>query len=55
MKAAEDVFEVLEQPLPQRGPAAVGAADAARPSLRFEGLEVRYPGRRLPALRDVQL
>jgi ATP-binding cassette subfamily C protein CydCD len=54
MKAAEDVFEVLERPAPKRG----GRRDVPDPStspLRIDQLEVRYPDRTVPALRDVSL
>jgi thiol reductant ABC exporter CydD subunit len=50
MKAAEDVFAVLEQPLPERGTGSV-LPDVSRSALRVEGLEVTYPGRAVPALR----
>jgi thiol reductant ABC exporter CydD subunit len=54
MKAAEDVFEVLERPAPARG----GRRDVPDPStseIRIEHLEVCYPDRTLPALREVSL
>jgi thiol reductant ABC exporter CydD subunit len=50
MKAADDVFAVLEQPVPDRGTSA-DVPDAARSVLRIKGLEVVYPGRQVPALR----
>jgi ATP-binding cassette subfamily C protein CydCD len=54
MKAAEDVFEVLE-----RGRAATGARrdvpDPSRSTLRINQLEVRYPGRMRPGLGAVTL
>jgi thiol reductant ABC exporter CydD subunit len=50
MKAAEDVFAVLEQPLPERG-TGTDLPDLTRSALRVEGLEVTYPGRAVPALR----
>ena len=54
MKAAEDVFEVLERPLPTRG-SRRQVPDPSRTVLRVDQLEVRYPGRLLPALRSVTL
>jgi thiol reductant ABC exporter CydD subunit len=54
MRAAEDVFEVLEQPLPVAGNRR-DVPDPSRSALRIEQLEVCYPGRVLPALRDVTL
>ena len=45
MKAADDVFGVLEQPLPDRG-AGRDVPNVGRSALRIEGLEVVYPGRR---------
>ncbi|MGP0032753.1 MAG: ABC transporter ATP-binding protein/permease, partial [Acidimicrobiales bacterium] len=50
MKAADDVFRVLEQPVPERGTCAV-VPDLSRSVIRADGLEVRYPGRPVPALR----
>jgi thiol reductant ABC exporter CydD subunit len=50
MKAADDVFAILEQPAPDRG-ASTDLPDVARSVLRIEGLEVVYPGRQVPALR----
>jgi thiol reductant ABC exporter CydD subunit len=54
MKAAEDVFEVLEQPLPRAG-ASHDVPDPSRSVLRVVQLDVCYPGRALPALRGVTL
>ena len=54
MKAAEDVFTVLERPLPARG-ARRDVPDPSRSVLRVAELEVCYPGRLLPALTDVSL
>lgn len=54
MQAAEDVFEVLERPLPARG-TRTDVPDPSRTPIRIERLEVCYPGRRLPALHDVSL
>ncbi len=54
MKAAEDVFEVLDRPVPMSG-CRHEIPDPSTSSLRIERLEVCYPGRTLPALRDVSL
>jgi ATP-binding cassette subfamily C protein CydCD len=54
MRAAEDVFEVLEQPLPVVGTRR-DLPDPLRSVVRIEQLEVCYPGRVLPALRDITL
>ncbi len=54
MKAAEDVFEVLGRPLPTHG-TGVDVPDVSRSTLRIDRLEVRYPGRALPALTAVSL
>ncbi len=54
MKAAEDIFEVLEQSEPERG-SRQDVPDLCASPLRIERLEVCYPGRTLPALRDVSL
>jgi thiol reductant ABC exporter CydD subunit len=50
MKAADDVFRVLEQPVPDRG-TRMDVPDLAHSVLQIEGLEVVHPGRRPPALR----
>ena len=69
MAAAEQVFAVLEEPLPPRGartdvpdlavPDLSGldpsGLDPALPALEVEGLTVSYPGRGEPALEDVSL
>jgi thiol reductant ABC exporter CydD subunit len=52
MQAAQDVFTLLEQPA---GLPAGGANKAADTSIRVRGLEVTYPGRRLPALNAAEL
>jgi len=53
MKAAEEVFELLETPVEGR---ATGAAHPpCDPSIRIAGLEVTYPGRRIPALQGADL
>jgi ABC-type transport system involved in cytochrome bd biosynthesis fused ATPase/permease subunit len=54
MKAAEDIFEVLERPLPGRGTRVV-VPDPSTSTLRIEGLEVRYPGRSRAAVSGVTL
>ncbi|WP_432117334.1 thiol reductant ABC exporter subunit CydD [Streptomyces sp. bgisy032] len=48
LAAAEEIFEVLETPVPESGcePVPEGA-------LAFEGVTVRYPGRSADAVRDV--
>ncbi len=52
MKAAEDVFEVLERPEPRHGH-RTDVRDPSASLLCIERLEVTYPGRTLPALHDV--
>ena len=52
MQAAQDVFTLLEQPA---GLPAGGANKAADTSIRVRGLEVTYPGRRVPALDAAEL
>jgi ATP-binding cassette subfamily C protein CydCD len=54
MKAAEDIFEVLERPVPAHG-SRRDVPDPCSSPLRIERLEVRYPDRAVPALRDVSL
>ncbi len=49
MKAADEVFAVLERPVPPRGTGSV-VPDLSRSALRVENLAVVYPGRRQPAL-----
>lgn len=52
MQAAQDVFALLEEPTDTpRG----GTTTAAGASIRIRGLEVTYPGRRLPALDGAEL
>ncbi|GGY02590.1 thiol reductant ABC exporter subunit CydD [Streptomyces anandii] len=51
LAAAEDIFAVLETPLPQTGTKAV----PVRAALAFEGVSVRYPGRSTDAVTDVSL
>jgi ATP-binding cassette subfamily C protein CydCD len=52
MKAAEEIFELLETPA--AGPAG-GSTRATGTAIRILGLGVTYPGRRLPALHDADL
>ncbi|MEU0223347.1 thiol reductant ABC exporter subunit CydD [Streptomyces sp. NPDC006284] len=49
LAAAEEIFEVLERPVPARGTGQV-PADAA---LSFEDVTVRYPGRAADAVTEV--
>ncbi|WP_206336317.1 thiol reductant ABC exporter subunit CydD [Streptomyces torulosus] len=49
LAAAEEIFEVLETPVPASGTGTVpSSAD-----IRFEGVTVRYPGRSYDAVSDV--
>nr|WP_202458404.1 thiol reductant ABC exporter subunit CydD [Streptomyces sp. SID5464] len=48
LAAAEEIFEVLETPVPASGSGAVPAG-----ALAFEGVTVRYPGRSAEAVSDV--
>jgi thiol reductant ABC exporter CydD subunit len=53
MKAAEQIFELLETPV-----GATGGGGTVRPkdtSIRIVGLEVTYAGRRIPALQGADL
>ncbi len=52
MKAAEDVFSLLEEP--DGGPRG-GTTRPASSAIRITGLDVIYPRRRLPALHDAAL
>jgi thiol reductant ABC exporter CydD subunit len=52
MKAAEQVFSVLEQPLPPRGTVAA-APDPSVTGISVHDIEVTYPGRGHPALRRI--
>jgi ATP-binding cassette subfamily C protein CydCD len=54
MSAAEQVFELLETPLPPAGRRTDIPDPAANP-ISVEGLTVEYPGRARPALRDITL
>jgi ATP-binding cassette subfamily C protein CydCD len=49
LSAAEEIFSVLETPVPTSGTDAVPSSGA----LRFEGVTVRYPGRSADAVSDV--
>ncbi|WP_030188999.1 thiol reductant ABC exporter subunit CydD [Streptomyces violaceorubidus] len=51
LAAAEDIFSVLERPLPASGTGPVPANGA----LAFEDVTVRYPGRDTAAVMDVDL
>ncbi|GHE82970.1 ABC transporter [Streptomyces spiralis] len=48
LAAAEEIFAVLETPLPQSGAAAVPSG-----ALTFEDVRVRYPGRSMDAVAEV--
>ncbi|MDO0913518.1 thiol reductant ABC exporter subunit CydD [Streptomyces sp. DT2A-34] len=50
LAAAEEIFEVLETPVPASGTAAVPTG-----TVSFEGVSVRYPGRSTDAVSDVSL
>lgn len=52
LSAAEEIFEVLETPVPASGTAAVPTGTL---SFAFEGVSVRYPGRSAEAMSDVSL
>ena len=52
MRAAKEIFELLEEPPAGSVGGAVRAADT---SIRIEALEVTYPGRPIPALLDTNL
>ena len=54
MKAAEDVFEVLDRPVPTRG-CRHDVPDPSTSPLQIDQLEVCYPDRTLPALSDICL
>ena len=54
MKAATEVFEVLETPLPRRG-TDHRVPDPSSCGLQVEDLEVRYPDRPVPALNGFSL
>jgi ATP-binding cassette subfamily C protein CydCD len=48
LAAAEEIFSVLETPVP-----AQGTAEVPSDALTFEGVTVRYPGRSVDAVSDV--
>jgi ATP-binding cassette subfamily C protein CydCD len=52
MQAAQEVFTLLEQPAVAPEGGTIRAADAA---IRVRGLEIVYPGRRVPALLGAEL
>ena len=52
MRAAEQVFELLEEPTPGSG---TGARRAGRTSLEISGLRASYRGRTVPALESAAL
>ena len=52
MKAAEQVFELLETPVPEHGGGTVRPRDT---SIHIGGLDVTYPGRRIPAVHGTDL
>ena len=52
IKASEQVFEVLERPLPARG-SRLDLPGKPLSALSVEALAVTYPGRRVPALQEV--
>ena len=54
MRAAEDVFEVLDRPVPTRG-CRHDVPDPSTSMLHINRLDVCYPERTLPALRDFSL
>ncbi len=54
MKAASDVFEVLESPVPIRG-TSQAVPDPSRAVLQVRDLRVNYPGRTVPALNQLNL
>jgi ATP-binding cassette subfamily C protein CydCD len=49
LAAAEEIFEVLETPVPASGTGTVPSSG----DIRFEGVTVRYPGRSYDAVSDV--
>ncbi|MFI9270114.1 thiol reductant ABC exporter subunit CydD [Kitasatospora sp. NPDC052896] len=53
LAAAEEIFAVLETPLPAAG--TIAAPPVAGAVLRVDGLTVRHPGRTVPAPHDVSL
>ena len=53
MKAAEEIFELLEDP--GTGAPHGGHHTPRGPGIAIRGLEVTYPGRRIPAVHDFEL
>ena len=53
MQAAQDVFALLEQPA--TAPAGGSHEGGRTPRIRISGLEITYPGRRVPALDGADL
>jgi thiol reductant ABC exporter CydD subunit len=52
IKAAEDVFDVLEMPLESRG-SRTDIPDPSQTGIEIAGIAVNYPGRQIPALQDL--
>ena len=52
MQAAQEVFALLEQPAVTPAGGTVRAADT---TIRVSGLQIVYPGRRVPALDGAEL
>jgi thiol reductant ABC exporter CydD subunit len=52
LKAAEEIFELIEEPA--AGPVG-GRVRTKSPTIVLRGLEVTYPGRRIPAVHDFDL
>ncbi|MFM9445242.1 thiol reductant ABC exporter subunit CydD [Streptomyces acidiscabies] len=50
LAAAEEIFAVLEEPVPVSGTAAVPQG-----AITFDGVTVRYPGRSVPAVENASL
>jgi thiol reductant ABC exporter CydD subunit len=55
MKAAEQIFELLETPLPDAERAGNRTVRPKDTSIRIDGLEITYAGRRIPALSGAHL
>jgi ABC-type transport system involved in cytochrome bd biosynthesis fused ATPase/permease subunit len=54
VQAAEQIFTVLDQPVPPHGTVSV-VPDPTVTTISVDGVEVTYPGRRQPALRAASL
>jgi thiol reductant ABC exporter CydD subunit len=54
MRAAEEIFEVLERPVPRHG-CRRDVPDPSTSALRIDQLDVCYPDRTVPALRGLSL